>query len=261
MMVMTDTISLPMETPRRLHLDWVVPVLFRPRQAFAKISTQSGGVWLTPLLILTVTAILAVIVAGPIKKEAALSGQMELPENFQYFSPEDQMLFQQAMSATQGNVFIYVFPALTGVVGVWIGWLVVGGLVYLALTLLGGRGAASSVMNLIAWASLPFAVRDLVRIAAMLSTQRLISHPGLAGFAPAGDGTFSLFLGALFALIDLYVIWHLVLIVVGVRVASGLPLGKAVGGILFVILLVLSIQALIIFFGSRLAAMTIIRQF
>lgn len=258
---MTETITLPVETPRRLNLDWVVGVLIRPRQTLAKISAQSGSLWFTPLLILTITAILSVIVAGPIKKEAAMNGPVDLPENFEYYSPEDQAQFMQAMEATRSNVFIYGFPALTGVAGVWVGWLIVGGLVHLVLTMLGGRGATGSAINLVAWSSLPFAVRNIVRIIAMLSTHRLVAHPGLSGFAPPGDGSFSLYLAGLLALFDIYVIWHIVLLVIGVRSANGLSRGRAVAGMVFVILLVLSVQALLAYFGNQLATITIIRQF
>jgi hypothetical protein len=258
---MTETITLPAESPRRLYLDWVLGVLIRPRQTLTRICAQTGSLWFTPLLILTITAILLVLVAGPIKKELAISGPVDLPENFEFLSPEDQAQFLQAMEATRGNVFIYGFPALTGIAGVWVGWLIVGGLVYLVLTVLGGRGATSSAMNLVAWASLPFAVRDIVRIIAILSTKRLIDDPGLSGFLTSADEGFNLYLAALLALIDIYVIWHIALLVIGVRSQNGLPLGRAIGGMVFVILLVLAVQALVAYFGNQLATMTIIRQF
>jgi hypothetical protein len=257
---MTETLTLPAETPRRLYLDWVIGVLLRPRQTLARICAQSGSLWFTPLLVLTITALLYVVVAGPIKKELAMSGQVELPENFQFLSPEDQAQFLQAMEATRGNVFIYGFPALTGVASVWVGWLVVGGMVHLVLTMLGGRGATGSAMNLVAWASLPFAVRDVVRIIALLSTDRLVSNPGLSGFVTGNEG-FSLYMAGLLALVDIYVIWHIALLVIGVRVQNSLSTGRAIGGMVFVIVLVLAVQALLVYFGTQLATMTIIRQF
>jgi hypothetical protein len=203
----------------------------------------------------------AVLVAGPLKKQAALNSPPELPPNFEYYSPEDQAQFMQALQATQSDVFFFVFPALSAVARVWLGWLIVSGLVYLALTVLGGRGATGSALNLVAWASLPFAVRDLVRIAAMLTTDRLISTPGLAGFAPAGEGGLNLYLAALLALIDLYVIWQIALLTIGVQVASGLRLSKALLGMAAVILFVIAIQALVAYFGSSLSGLTIIRPF
>lgn len=258
---MTDVTLPPLESPRRLMFDWVSDVFFHPRQAFARIATQTSGVWLTPILILTLTALLSVAVAGPIKKDAAQSGQGALPPEFQYYTPEQQAQFQQAQASTSGPVFVYVFPAIAALGKVWIGWLLVGGLVHLVLTLIGGRGDTRAAMNIVAWAGLPLALRDLVRVAAMLSTHRLISSPGLSGFAPAGAGNLSLFLVSFLTLVDLYVLWHIVLLVLGVRAGSSLPRAKAVGGVLFAMLLVLSLQALVGFGVAKLGGLTIIRPF
>jgi len=257
----TDAYPLPIEKPRRLHLDWLFPVLVQPRRTFEKITAQAQAVWLTPLLILSLTAVFQVIAAGQIKQQAALSGQVELPPGFEYYSPEDQAQFQKAMEATQSPTFIYVLPALAAVSGVWAGWLLVGGLLHLALTMLGGRGAISVAMNIVAWSSLPLAVRELVRTASMLITHRLISSPGLEGFVPGGDGGLALYLAAFLALVDIYIIWHILLLVIGVRVASGLSRSKVWAGVLMVILPVLLLQALLTHLVSRLSNLTIIRPF
>ena len=258
---MTDALPLLPEKPRRLHLNWLLPILVQPRRTFEKIAAQAQSVWLTPLLILSLTAVFQVIAAGQIKQQAALSGQVELPPGFEYYSPEDQAQFQKAMEATQSPTFIYVLPALAAISGVWAGWLLVGGLLHLSLTMLGGRGAISLAMNIVAWSSLTFAIRELVRTASMLITHRLISNPGLEGFAPAGDGGVALYLAAFLSLIDIYIIWHIILLILGVRVASGLSRSKVWAGVLMVILPVLLLQALLTHLVSRLSNLTIIRPF
>jgi hypothetical protein len=223
--------------------------------------TQGRAVWLTPMLILTVTTLIRVLVAGSITQAAAQSGQVSLPPDFQYYSPQDQAQFMQAAQATQGPVFVYVFPAVTALLGVWVGWLLVGGLLHLVLTLLGGRGDTSTAMNLVAWASLPIAVRDVVRILSMLSTHQLIQNTGLRGFAPAGDGNLALFLASILALIDIYLIWHFLLLVIGVRSGDGFTRGKSIGGVLLTLLLVISLQVLLGFLSAKLGGLTIVRPF
>jgi hypothetical protein len=167
----------------------------------------------------------------------------------------------QAMQATQGPVFVYVFPALSALLGIWLGWLLVGGLLHLVMTMLGGRGDTMGAMNLVAWAGLPFAVRDLVRAAALLIGRQPIDNPGLAGFAPAEATGFVAYLVAWLPTIDLYLIWHIVLLVIGVRHASSLTRGKAIGGALFTVLLVLALLALVRFLTAQLGGLTIIRPF
>lgn len=258
---MTDVVLPPLETPRRFLFDWVPEVIFHPRQAFTRIAEQTGAVWLTPVLILSLTALLLVVVAGPIKIHAAQSGQAALPAEFNYYTPEQQAQFQQAQASTSGPVFVYVFPAIAALVKVWVGWLLVGGLLHLVLTLIGGRGGTLSAMNIVAWAALPLALRDLVRAAALLISHRLISSPGLSGFAPQDGANLSLILLPFLGLIDFYLLWHFALLVLGVRAGSSLPRSKVFGGVLFTMLLILALQALVGFGVGRLGGLTIIRPF
>jgi len=261
---MTEAAAPSIEPPRRLRFNWVPEVLLRPRQAFKNIAAQSGSVWLTPMLILTLTALVRVLLAGSIRQAAAASGNITLPPDFQWYSPEQQAQLMQAMQAMQGPVFTYVFPALGALLGVWLGWLVVGGLLHLVLTLLGGRGDTGGAMNVVAWASLPFALRDLVRSAAMLVERQLIQNPGLSGFvSQSADGSsgWLLFLASLLGLVDLYLIWHLILLVTGVRATNGLAPSRSAGGVLIVILLVLAVQALIAYLGVRFGATSVLRPF
>lgn len=259
---MTETAAVPSSEPRRrLRFDWVPAVLFRPRQAFAAIASQSRSVWLTPMLILTLAALILVAVSGPVKQAAAMSGEVQMPPDFQWWTPEQQAQYMQAISATNGPTFIYIFPALMALVKVWFGWLLVSGLLHLLLTMLGGRGEMGIVLNLVAWAGLPFALRDLVRTGSALATDRLVTATGLAGFTPAGEGTGIIFLGALMALIDIYLIWHAVLLVLGVRAANGLKASRAAAAVLITLAIALLLQAGWATLSASLSSLTIIRAF
>jgi len=258
---MTDAIAPSLESSSRLHLDWVVDVIFRPRVTLPKIASANRNVWLTPLLILTLVAVITALVAGPIKKQAAEMGGLQLPDNFQYFTPEQQAQFQQAAQATQGPVFIYVFPALLGIARVWLGWLIAGGLLHLVLTLFGGRGNTGTTMNLVAWSALPLALRETVRTIAMLGTKQLIADPGLAGFAPAADNNLAIYAGNMLAQVDLYLLWHMVLLVLGIKAANGLSGSKVWAGVLITIFVVLSGQALFGLVGTLFDNLDIIRPF
>lgn len=254
----TIPISSKKESPSRWA--WIPLVLFKPNRAFAWMANAPGNQWVMPLLLLSLVVLLRVAVAGPIKQQMTINDQT-LPPDFEYYSPEAQRQFEQAAASTRSPVFIYVFPALTSIAGVWVGWLIVGGLLHLVLTLLGGRGDTGMAMNLVAWAGLPFAVRDLVRIGFMLSTHRLVQVPGLAGFAPIGESALTAYLTALLGLIDLYLIWHILLLMIGVKVTNELSLGKAFSAVVFIFLPVLLLQALLIHLGTSLSNLTIIRPF
>jgi hypothetical protein len=250
----------PIQRPRRFHFDWVLAMFFQPRRTFSEVVSRNRGVWFTPLFILTLTGLLLALGAGPIKQQAALSGGLPLPPDFQYWGPDQQAQFMKAAEATQNPVFFYVFPAISAVGGVWVGWLLVSGLLHFVLTVLGGTGNSTLSLNLVAWSALPLALRDLVRTGAMFASGALLDSPGLAGFAPGGEG-FATFLVYFLALVDIYIIWHVALLVIGLKQANGITARKAVGGAFFTIMLVLVIQASLGYLGGMFSDLSVTRPF
>jgi hypothetical protein len=244
---------------RQIRRKWLISVLTRPREAFAQIAAQTDSVWILPLLVISIAALINVAASGWLKQAAAAVGEVPIPPELQYLPPEQQAQYIQAVQATTGPVFVYVFPALKSLMLVWFGWLLVSGFVHLLLTILGGRGDIGTTVNIVAWAGLPYGLRDLVRAGAMLTSKQLIQTTGLAGFTPAGDGNLSLFLMSALALIDIYLIWHAVLLVIGTRAGSKLSLARTLTGILVTVLLALALQALIGYGAAKLSDLRIIQ--
>jgi len=234
---MTD-ITLDQRPARRFDLPRAQAMLFRPRRAFQEMASESRATWWTPMLLLSLTAILVVIVAGFLMSRAAMVGEVQLPPDWEFWTPEMQNNFMQAQQATQGPVFLYIMPMIGSLTGLWLGWLFLAALLHFGSTLLGGRGTMQSALNIVAWASLPFAVRDILRIVFMLAAGHAIVSPGLSGFTST-PGFFSQILERL----DIFLIWQVVLLVIGFALTDGLPRGKAVMGVLVVIVLVLLAQA------------------
>jgi Yip1-like protein len=257
---MTEAIAPPLQRPSRLQLNWLLPALFKPRVTFAEIAGQGRAVWLTPLLVLSLTALLMVVVAGPIRAAAAQSGQT-LPDNFQFLTPEQQAQYFQTQAALTGPVFVYVFPALLALLRLWFGWLMMGGLLHLVLTLFGGRGSAAAALNLVAWASLPFALRDLVRAAVMQTSQQLITSPGLAGFAPAATGWAAAITVEALARVDIYGLWYLVLLIIGARAMGGLRLQSVVAAVVIAVIISLLLGILPGVAIGQLSGLNVVRPF
>jgi len=232
---MTETISI--KPARRFDLSRVFVTLLRPSQAFAGTTAEARSTWLTPMLILSITALLLVLVSGYFKTSAAMMGEIPLPPDWQYWTPDMQNNYMQAQQATQGPTFMYVIPFIGSMTGLWLGWIVLAGLLHLGSTLLGGRGSMQGALIIVGWASLPFAVRDVLRIIYILSASHTITSPGLSGFAT------NVFLSQILARTDIFLFWNIVLLVVGFSVVDGLSRGKAWVGVLFVLLLLLSVQA------------------
>ncbi len=249
------------EPVSRWRFNWVLPALFRPRQAFDRIASADGAVWQTPITILVLATLIRTLVAGGLRAAAAASGQIPLPPGWEYYTPEQQAQFQQAMTATSGPVFTYLLPAVLAVLGVYLGWLLVGWILHLILTMVGGRGSSGQVLNLAAWAALPFAIRETVRLLAMWTQGELLAYPGLSGFAPADNGNLSIYLTSLLSFVDIYLIWHIVLLVAGVRAGENLSRPKRWMAVLLTVVGLTLLRALPALLAAQFSDLTVIRPF
>jgi len=252
---MSDANTIP-PTEKQNLFKRIFILLTRPGQFFAH---DSGG-WRLPMLAVSLTLALQTAAAGYFRAKAAAMGEVELPPDWQWWTPEMQNNYMQAQQATQGPVFVYIIPLVGALVSLWLGWMLVSGLLHLASTLLGGRGSMSSAMSVVAWASLPFALRDILRVVFIVAVGRAISSPGLSGFI-SGSESPALFFGQLLGLIDIFLIWHIILTVIGFRVKDNLSSAKAALGIAGVLLLILLGQAAIGMLGQNLSGMLISRPF
>jgi hypothetical protein len=246
---------------RRFYFNWLPDVFFRPRQAFQRIASASSVVWITPLLVLSCLVLINTLVAGRIKYQAAMAGEITYPPDYQYYPPEQQAQYMQAVQSTQGPVFVYVLPSVASLLGVWIGWVILGGILHLVTTLFGGRGSTAMSMNIVAWASLPLAFRALVQIIYMLVTKNIISNPGLSGFSPTGDSGLMLFVVQILRLIDIFIVWQILLLILGVRASTALNASKSAIGVIITLCVILALQAGLGYLGSLLGNLSIARPF
>lgn len=254
------TESTPTNPFRRFDLKQAFAFLFHPRQGFERIAAQEKPSWLTPMLVLSITLLLRVIVTGILRARAAAMGAVVLPPDWQWWSTEMQNNYMQAQQATQGPAFLYVIPSITGLAGLWMAWGIISAILHLGSTLLGGRGKMSSALNVFAWASLPFAVRDLIRVTFMLVERASIVSPGLSGFITSTEGG-ALFLASLLKHVDLFLVWHAFLLVLGFTRVDSLPKGKAIAVVLVILALVLAARGGLGMLSSSLGGMIINRPF
>jgi len=249
-------ITLDQRPPRRFDFSRLRNLFFRPRTVFQEMATESRATWLLPMLVLTITGILAVLVAGYLKSRSAMTGEIQMPPDWQYWTPEMQNNYMNAQQATQGPVFMYVMPMVGSLVGLWVGWLLLAGLLHFGSTLLGGRGSMQGALNIVAWASLPFALRDILRIIFMLAAGHAITSPGLSGFVSTSG-----FVSHLLTRVDIFLIWSIILLTIGLGIMDNLPRGKAFTGVMIVMLLVLLAQAGLGALGSSFGGTAVQRPF
>lgn len=258
---MVETAVQPLQANRRPEFAWLLAIFVRPVSTIKSIASLNRALWLVPLLTMSLTAVFSVISEGKLRQAAAAIGEIQYPPYYEYYSPQQQEQFMRAVQATSGTTFLYVIPAITRLASVWVGWLVVGGMIHLVMTVLGGRGDVETTMNIVAWAGFPLALRDIVQGVAMFASGQLIQANGLSGFSPPDMGNWSVFLGSLMASIDIYLLWTILLLVIGVSVASGLSRLKSASGVIPAMLLMISAQAGISLASVTLGGLAVIRPF
>ncbi len=254
--MVTDNDVLPLERPRSFHFEWVLPTFYRPRRILEQAVDTSRGTWITPLLILTILAMVAVLIAGPLRQAASANGAGELPQDFQYWSPDQQSQYMQSRTTSSGPLFTYGLPAVGSLIKVWLGWLILAAVLHLGLTLGGSRGSMTFALNLAGWAMLPTALRYLIQIISMLATHQMISTTGLSGFAPEGVNFLARYVGAMLPFIDIYLFWTVALILIGARQLAGMTAGKAWAAVLISVVLVILLEALPGFIGAQLGTLS-----
>lgn len=218
-------------------------MIIRPRPTLEYLDTRGGRTWWLPALLAVLLVVLSVVVAAPITarlaRESALEAQEQMFERMgREISAEEQAEIEQSMSIVASPLITTIFPAVGGVVGLAVGWLVWAGALYLAGTALGGRSSFGQVFRVVVWTWLPFAMRALLQTVVILATGQTIIHAGLSGLvrrdvpvseivgAPVGLGLkmLKVFLSSL----DLFLAWRLVLLVIGVAVTTRLARKRAI---------------------------------
>ena len=196
-----ETYSIPaaLSFPR---VAWAI--IRHPIQAFTNITSYPSRSWL-------LLAILLMLLM-------AFSG----------FLNQNLQMSQEANSIAAGAPVIFL--SLGSSLLIWIKWLIWAGLIYVASTLLGGNSHFQTLWRTVVWASLPELLRSILQIIYLLLTQQPIEYAGLSGLIlrsaenPTG---IQIALSGILAQIDLFALWRLFLLAVGVACATGLVRRKA----------------------------------
>jgi hypothetical protein len=213
-------------------------ILIRPRLTFEDLRNAGGRGWILLAGLALLFSILKIGVEAPISARvaeesirASLDAQaeagMELPEN----------AVQQATQMATNPLFTVAFPSVLAVFGLIISWLAWSGALHLLGTILGGSNSFRQMLSMVVWSWLPYILRSLVQIISIVTTGKISEHPGLS-FLVATDRsigeiiaapppTSQILLQSFLGQVDLFLIWNLVLLVLGVMITARISGKKA----------------------------------
>jgi hypothetical protein len=215
--------------PNLLALFW--GVIVRPRATFAYLRDFGGASWLAPAVLAGVVLVASVAVVAPLTRQLAQAETEAMRERLgDTLSPEEQAQMDQITALAANPLFTVVMPAVTGVITLAVGWLFRGGLLYLFALLLGGKPRFAAMFRMTVWSALPDVVRQLVTTLGTLASGRVLTA-GLAFLVAAPEpGTIPSVGAALsrafLSGLDIYWLWGLALLSIGVAVTAGFSLRK-----------------------------------
>jgi len=196
-------------------------ILTAPSLALARASTVQPRSWWFPALLSLLAPLLHVgltldLQIEQVKKGVALSLSAMTPEQADAARPMLERM-------THPNALL-LSVATQVALALLVSWAISMLILYFGVALLGNAPSAGGLWAALAWTWTPFALRPLVQLAWNLYAGSLIKYPGLSSFFATGktveDQRNPLFIAA--SQIDLFALWHLILIYILLRVVGKL---------------------------------------
>lgn len=229
-------------------------IIDQPVATFRAVVTQSWWwMWATPLLVLILSLAILLIVQTPYTLELA----RQQVESQLATVPEDQVEAARAgMEMTLSLPFMLATGLGFGTVALVVATLAQATFLYFAALISGGETTFGAMFRMSVWSRLPLAMGALVQAAFIAFAGRLIQYPGLSFFVATGDllqdARNPLFV--LLSGLDLFWLWHLLLVVLGLAVAARFGRGKSLALTLLYAVLSLGITVLpTLLFGGMMA--------
>lgn len=216
--------------PERANvLAMLVDIVGAPQRAFRQIKFYPGSWWL-PALLAVLTGFLNLWLSLPfIVPEAKKQLQIQLanqnltPEQLETARATGERFTEPNMILLQGAVAL--------VIGLLLAWVLGTLIIYLSSSIGGSNIKPIVIWSAIVWSWAPFVIRNLFQSVWVTVTGNYlyIRNPGLAFFVSSGDSlvdrTDPLVVAA--AQIDIFSLWHLVLIFILLRAIPRMGTGSS----------------------------------
>jgi hypothetical protein len=209
-------------------------VLFRPKVTFGYLKDNHKKAWWLPallILLLTVSPLWAA--ARPSSAVTEMTNEkMEMrdgmdPQMLEGMPPQ----FESPPPAANGLNILKLGGAMLGTIAAWLLW---GGALYLSSVFLGRSSSFGQMFRLAVWTWLPYGMRGLVQTVYILMTGEAIVNAGLSGFiipqnaaAMIAPGPGQLALASILGRVDVFMLWHVLLVSVALMAFTSLTRRKA----------------------------------
>lgn len=247
----SESITAPhkLKKVKNARISWIFQMFYKPRATMKKVAAEKETIRTIPLVFITIIVILAVLISAPVKKMQIEQGAT-IPDNFQYWSESQQNQYLESQQNQTNPIFLYGFPFLGGIGGYLIVFMLMSNILYLTLTLSGSRSPKTRIGNVVAWAMLPFGLREFVRFLNVGINKSFNDNPGLSQLIDTGSNGFMAFLRGVLSNIDFWYLLFVAFLMIGSLEVSGLNKKKTILVTLIAIIVILLLQGLPSFLSS-----------
>ena len=225
---------------KRFHFELLLSFLIHPGKMAGQI-IQKQATWLTPLLVVS----LMILIRGWFSVSATNVVPIEKtppPNQGPVGLSENQLITSKAgdggggggeiTPAPDGNQSIetpttngnQIVPALATTAGLWVGWFLLGILLFIGMVISGSPNTFTETLNLVGWSCLPLGIRQIPLLITALALPSFSANTaGLSELvASTNVGVTNEFLISILKMIDIYFVWQVVLILVIMKKISPL---------------------------------------
>lgn len=250
-------------------------VITKPRSIFSEIEQENSkkADWKSPIVVVTVIVLIASLLSVTGSTSSSSSGSttsnstsstngggmpggggmgggmggmggMGGGQSQSNSDEEETAETNSTESESSSTLLTKILSALGNVAGFILTWLCLGSLVNLFSISFGGQGNTKMSLVFVAWACIPVGIRAIMQIMYVLATTTSINAVGLSGFISNAETSGAILLQKTLAQIDIYLVWQVVLLVLGTSVMTKLNRKKSIIIALSSIILVIFVKSL-----------------
>ena len=202
-------------------------VTFRPRATFQRMRKAERGHWWLVIVLAIVALALSTVATVPIAAAEARAAFEEQREQFEDLDPDQLAQIEQSQAIFTSQAALGGIGFATGLIGLVIGLVLRSSILFALGAMFGGRAEFKQVFRMGMWTGLPDIFRIIISAIAVVLTGQAAAS-GLSNmFTSTEVAEMSPVILAFLSTVDLYRLWGLILIAVGLVATYRISRGKS----------------------------------
>ena len=224
---MVTTIGTPTNANSRPMWRLLFGIIDAPAHTFKQVlARRRWWVWALPLVLVLLSLAVLTVVSAPFSLELA---REQVQQQLASMPAEQGEAARAMMERTLSLPYLIIMGLVSGLVMLVLAVLAQATFLYFGAVVSGGEVEFGPVFTVSAWSRLPFVIYFLTQAGYVALTRRMIEYQGLAFLVSSGDllqdARNPMF--GLLSQVNIFWLWHLLLIVVGLAVAARFSRVKA----------------------------------